>query len=74
MTSFMFLSQHRDTQAIFYLLNRAALTEIFQHCDLDENGYLSRKEFDIFQMRTSGESCDDDAWDVMVGKLLNISL
>lgn len=45
---------------------RAALTEIFQHCDLDENGYLSRKEFDIFQMRTSGESCDDDAWDVMV--------
>lgn len=45
---------------------RDALTEIFHHCDLDGNGHLSRKEFDIFQMRTSGELCDDDAWDVMV--------
>lgn len=46
---------------------RDALTEIFHHCDLDGNGHLSRNEFDIFQMRTSGESCDDDAWDVMIG-------
>ncbi|XP_028403666.1 EF-hand calcium-binding domain-containing protein 7-like isoform X2 [Dendronephthya gigantea] len=43
-----------------------ALTEIFHHCDLDGNGYLNRQEFDVFQMRTSGESCDDDAWEVMV--------
>ncbi|CAB4011793.1 EF-hand calcium-binding domain-containing 7-like [Paramuricea clavata] len=45
---------------------RDALTEIFLHCDLDGNGYLSRHEFDVFQMRTSGESCDDGAWEVMV--------
>lgn len=47
---------------------RTILTEIFTRSDLDSNGYLSRKEFDLFQMRTSGEQCDDDAWEVMTGK------
>ncbi|XP_046844495.1 EF-hand calcium-binding domain-containing protein 7-like [Xenia sp. Carnegie-2017] len=45
---------------------RDSLAEIFHTCDLDGNGYLNRQEFDIFQMRTSGESCDDDAWQVMI--------
>lgn len=56
--------------AILYPIHcsrRDALTEIFLHCDLDGNGYLSRHEFDVFQMRTSGDSCDDGAWEVMVG-------
>ena len=41
--------------------------EIFYRCDLNGNGYLSRDEFNEFQMRSSGEGCDDEAWDVVKG-------
>lgn len=44
---------------------REALANIFQHCDLDSNGSLSREEFDLFQMKSGGEQCDDDAWEIM---------
>ncbi|XP_020624882.1 EF-hand calcium-binding domain-containing protein 7-like isoform X1 [Orbicella faveolata] len=44
---------------------REALTDIFDRCDLDGNGYLSREEFDFFQMKSGGEQCDDDAWEIM---------
>ncbi|XP_068726920.1 EF-hand calcium-binding domain-containing protein 7-like [Montipora capricornis] len=44
---------------------REALTDIFEHCDLDDNGYLRREEFDLFQMKSGGDQCDDDAWQVM---------
>ncbi|EDO42554.1 predicted protein [Nematostella vectensis] len=44
---------------------RNALTEVFTRSDLDGDGYLSRTEFDLFQSRTSGEPCDDEAWEVM---------
>ena len=46
---------------------RESLYEIFYRCDLDGNGFLSRKEFGIFQKRTSGEECDDGAWEVVKG-------
>lgn len=44
---------------------RDTLMEIFYRCDLDGNGYLSQEEFNEFQMRASGEGCDDEAWDVV---------
>ena len=44
--------------------------EIFYRCDLNGNGYLSREEFDIFQKRTSGEECDDAAWQVVQGNII----
>ena len=59
--------KHSTTTDPIHRFRSDALTEIFNHCDLDGNGYLSRQEFDVFQMRTSGESCDDDSWEVMVG-------
>ena len=36
--------------------------------DLDGNGTLSRDEFNLFQVHTSGEAVDDDAWEVVEGK------
>lgn len=44
---------------------REALADIFDRCDLDENGYLSREEFNLFHMKSAGEECDDDAWEIM---------
>ena len=44
-----------------------ALEEIFHRVDLDGNGYISRTEFDFFQEVTSGELCDDDAWNIIIG-------
>lgn len=41
------------------------LEEIFHRIDLDGNGYISRTEFDFFQEITSGELCDDDAWNII---------
>ena len=43
--------------------------EIFYRYDLNGNGYLSRDEFNEFQMRSSGEACDNEAWDVLKGKI-----
>lgn len=45
--------------------------EIFYRCDLDGNGFVSRREFNEFQLRTSGENCDNEAWDVVKGLLLS---
>ena len=47
---------------------RNALVDIFELVDLDGNGTLSREEFNIFQLRTSGEAVDDDAWEVVEGQ------
>ncbi|XP_071841818.1 EF-hand calcium-binding domain-containing protein 7-like isoform X1 [Apostichopus japonicus] len=44
---------------------RNALVDIFDMVDLDSNGTLSRDEFNMFQVRTSGEGIDDDAWEVV---------
>lgn len=46
---------------------RETLVDVFEHCDLDDNGYLSRDEFDLFQLKSGGDLCDDDAWQVMNG-------
>ncbi|XP_072505822.1 EF-hand calcium-binding domain-containing protein 7 isoform X2 [Notamacropus eugenii] len=43
---------------------RSALSDIFDIIDLDGNGLLSLDEYNFFELRTSGEKCDDDAWAV----------
>ena len=37
-------------------------------CDLNMNGYLSRDEFNWFNIRTSGEAVADDEWQVVEGE------
>ncbi|XP_067893425.1 EF-hand calcium-binding domain-containing protein 7 isoform X2 [Heterodontus francisci] len=41
---------------------RTALSDIFEVIDLDGNGLLSFEEYNFFELRTSGEKCDSEAW------------
>lgn len=43
---------------------REALSDIFEMIDIDGNGLLSLDEYNFFELRTSGEKCDKDAWAV----------
>ena len=52
-----------------FLLRREALSDIFDVCDLDGNGLMSRDEFNWFNIRTSGEEVADEEWEVVEGKL-----
>ncbi|KAG7257622.1 hypothetical protein CRUP_002324 [Coryphaenoides rupestris] len=41
---------------------REALSDVFDVIDLDGNGLISLEEYNLFEQRTSGEKCDQDAW------------
>ncbi|NXC28539.1 EFCB7 protein, partial [Campylorhamphus procurvoides] len=43
---------------------QAALLDVFETIDLDGNGLLSLEEYNFFELRTSGEECDEEAWAV----------
>uniref|UniRef100_A0A8C4ILE1 EF-hand calcium-binding domain-containing protein 7 n=1 Tax=Dicentrarchus labrax TaxID=13489 RepID=A0A8C4ILE1_DICLA len=43
---------------------REVLSDIFEVIDMDGNGLLSLEEYNFFELRTSGEKCEKDAWAV----------
>lgn len=47
--------------------HREALSDIFDIIDVDGNGLVSLEEYNLFELRTSGEECDKDAWLVCKG-------
>ncbi|XP_017900571.1 PREDICTED: EF-hand calcium-binding domain-containing protein 7 isoform X2 [Capra hircus] len=57
---------YRDETGELFLTQefRSTLSDIFEVIDLDGNGLLSLEEYNFFELRTSGEKCDEDAWAV----------
>lgn len=50
------------------VVHREALSDVFDIIDIDGNGLLSLEEYNFFELRTSGEKCDKDAWQVCKGQ------
>lgn len=59
------LRKDRDNRMQLTKAFRQALSEIFNMMDLDGNGLLSREEFNLFNLKTSGEEVADDEWNVV---------
>ncbi|XP_045333621.1 EF-hand calcium-binding domain-containing protein 7 isoform X2 [Leopardus geoffroyi] len=57
---------YRDETGELFLTKefRSTLSDIFEVIDLDGNGLLSLEEYNFFELRTSDEKCDEDAWAV----------
>uniref|UniRef100_A0A8C0YEC9 EF-hand calcium binding domain 7 n=1 Tax=Cyprinus carpio carpio TaxID=630221 RepID=A0A8C0YEC9_CYPCA len=52
---------------------KTALSDIFEVIDLDGSGLLSLEEYNFFEQRTSGEKCDEDAWDICKGPYTSLT-
>lgn len=59
------VKKDKDDNVVITSAFRQALVDIFELCDLDKNGTLSRDEFNWFNLRTSGETLDEDEWEVV---------
>ncbi|XP_003371522.1 EF hand domain containing protein [Trichinella spiralis] len=44
---------------------KLALMNIFDLCDLDNNGTLTREEFNLYNIRTGDETVSDEEWNVI---------
>jgi len=44
---------------------KGVLNDLFEMCDIDGDGRLSREEFNLFQQVTSDEDVDDEAWEIV---------
>jgi len=44
---------------------KGVLDDLFEMCDIDGDGRLSRDEFNLFQQITSDEEVDDEAWEIV---------
>ena len=64
------LVKKKDNSYLMTPAFKEALTEIFDLCDLDEDGLMSRDEFNWFNVRTSGEEVNDEEWTVVEGVLI----
>ncbi|KAM8930454.1 EF-hand calcium-binding domain-containing protein 7 [Pelodytes ibericus] len=58
------VSRDRNEDLILTPEFRSALSDMFDIIDLDGNGFLSLEEYNFFELRTSGENCDEEAWEV----------
>lgn len=61
--------ERTDAKIVLLPSFRTALSNIFEVIDLDGNGLLSLDEYNFFELRTSGEKCDEEAWAICKGKL-----
>ena len=64
----MIMVQYVKMTLSLYTSLRKALEDIFDLCDLDDNGTMSKDEFNWFNLRTSGEELGADEWEVVEGK------
>ncbi|XP_060589242.1 EF-hand calcium-binding domain-containing protein 7-like isoform X12 [Ruditapes philippinarum] len=62
------LVKTKDDKVVITAAFRRALEEIFDLCDLDDNGTMSKDEFNWFNLRTSGEELGEDEWEVVEEK------
>jgi hypothetical protein len=57
----------KETKKSCFLF-RMVLMNIFDVCDLDDNGTLCREEFNIYNVRTGDEQVTDEEWRVVQGE------
>ncbi|CAC5419581.1 EF-hand calcium-binding domain-containing protein 7 [Mytilus coruscus] len=63
------VSQDKGGKYVITKAFRKVLEDIFDYSDLDGNGFMSRKEFNLFNIRTSGEEVADEEWQVVEDRI-----
>ncbi|XP_076116443.1 EF-hand calcium-binding domain-containing protein 7-like isoform X18 [Mytilus galloprovincialis] len=63
------VSQDKGGKYVITKSFRKVLEDIFDYSDLDGNGFMSRKEFNLFNIRTSGEEVADEEWQVVEDRI-----